>query len=146
MQSIKKAQLKDLNTLLDIENRVFNNDPFALSKSSFRYHLNKNEMFIIEVEDKIAGYILWLKRKEYYRLYSIAVDNSFQGLGLSSKLLEYSFEKLNNKKRFTLEVKTKNEKAIKLYEKYDFKVKKVLKDYYEENSGFCDGFLMEKFI
>ena len=139
MNIIKQAKLKDLNTLFVIENRVFNNDPFALSKSSFRYHLQKNIIFCIEVDEKIAGYILWLKRKDSYRLYSLAVDNDFQGLGLASKLLENSFENLKDKKRFTLEVKVKNEKAIKLYEKFGFKVKKVLKDYYED----CDGFLME---
>lgn len=139
MHTIRQANLNDLNTLFVIENRVFNNDPFALSKSSFRYHLQKNIIFGIEVDEKIAGYILWLKRKDSYRLYSLAVDNDFQGLGLASKLLENSFENLKDKKRFTLEVKVKNEKAIKLYEKFGFKVKKVLKDYYED----CDGFLME---
>jgi ribosomal protein S18 acetylase RimI-like enzyme len=90
-------------------------------------------------DEKIVGYILWLERKNYFRLYSLAIDINFQGLGIASKLLEYSFEKLRNK-NFSLEVKTKNIKAIKLYEKYGFKIKKVLKDYYEDS----DGYLMIK--
>ncbi|WP_323669809.1 GNAT family N-acetyltransferase [Aliarcobacter butzleri] len=80
-----------------------------------------------------------MERKNYFRLYSLAIDINFQGLGIASKLLEYSFEKLRNK-NFSLEVKTKNIKAIKLYEKYGFKIKKVLKDYYEDS----DGYLMIK--
>lgn len=138
---ITKAKLSDLTSLYNIEKEVFQNDPFALSKESFRYHISKNELYKIEVEDKIAGYILWLKRKNHYRLYSLAIGNSFQGLGLASKLLEYSFKNLKNKD-FSLEVKVNNEKAIKLYEKFGFKIRKKLLNYYENS----DGYLMYKRI
>lgn len=136
---IEKAKIEDLNFLLELENRVFNNDPFALSKSSFKYHILNNQIFKIVLDNQIAGYILWLKRKDYYRLYSLAVDSSFQGMGIASKLLEYSFNNLD-KDSYSLEVKVSNEKAIKLYEKFGFSIKKVLKDYYDE----CDGYLMRK--
>ena len=136
---IKKAKKENLKDLYDLEKKVFQNDPFALTKNAFRYHILKNNLYIFEKDEKIVGYILWLERKDYFRLYSLAVDSSFQGLGIASKLLEYSFEKIKNKK-FSLEVKTKNIKAIKLYEKYEFKIKKVLKDYYEDS----DGYLMIK--
>lgn len=136
---IKKAKKENLKDLYYLESRVFQNDSFALTKSAFRYHILKNNLYIFEKDEKIVGYILWLERKNYYRLYSLAVDSSFQGLGIASRLLEYSFEKLRNKD-FSLEVKIKNIKAIKLYEKYGFKIKKVLKDYYEDS----DGYLMIK--
>lgn len=136
---IKKAKKENLKDLYYLESRVFQNDSFALTKSAFRYHILKNNLYIFEKDEKIVGYILWLERKNYFRLYSLAIDINFQGLGIASKLLEYSFEKLRNK-NFSLEVKTKNIKAIKLYEKYEFKVKKVLKDYYEDS----DGYLMIK--
>ncbi|MDN5098834.1 GNAT family N-acetyltransferase [Aliarcobacter butzleri] len=136
---IKKAKKENLKDLYYLESRVFQNDSFALTKSAFRYHILKNNLYIFEKDEKIVGYILWLERKNYYRLYSLAVDSSFQGLGIASRLLEYSFEKLRNK-NFSLEVKIKNIKAIKLYEKYGFKIKKVLKDYYEDS----DGYLMIK--
>lgn len=136
---IKKAKKENLKDLYDLEKKVFHDDPFALTKSAFRYHILKNNLYIFEKDEKIVGYILWLERKNYFRLYSLAIDINFQGLGIASKLLEYSFEKLRNK-NFSLEVKIKNIKAIKLYEKYEFKVKKVLKDYYEDS----DGYLMIK--
>lgn len=136
---IKKAKKENLKDLYYLESRVFQDDPFALTKSAFRYHILKNNLYIFEKDEKIVGYILWLERKNYFRLYSLAIDINFQGLAIASKLLEYSFEKLRNKK-FSLEVKTKNIKAIKLYEKYGFKIKKVLKDYYEDS----DGYLMIK--
>ena len=138
---IQKANLSDVKALFDLEKELFPNDPFSLSKLSIRYHILRNSLYKIEIDNVIAGYILWLERKRYFRLYSLAISNDFQNKGLAKKLLEYSFEKLNEKnKDFTLEVKVSNTNAIKLYEKYDFKIKKVLKDYYEKE----DGYLMIK--
>ncbi|MDZ7820151.1 MAG: N-acetyltransferase [Aliarcobacter sp.] len=136
---INKANIEDLTSLYDIEREVFFNDPFSMSKSSIKYHILKNELYKIEIDGEIAGYILWLKRKKYYRLYSLAIANSFQNRGLAKKLIEYSFENLKDKD-FSLEVKVSNETAINLYKKFGFEIKKVLKDYYED----CDGYLMYK--
>ena len=138
---IEKAKIEDLKAVHDLEKELFPNDPFSLSKLSIRYHILRNRLYKIQIDNKIAGYVLWLERKKYFRLYSIAISNDFQNRGLAKKLLEYSFEKLNEEnKDFTLEVKVSNTNAIKLYEKYDFKIKKILKDYYEKE----DGYLMIK--
>ena len=136
---IEKANLEDLSPLYTIEREVFLNDPFSMSKNSIKYHILKNELYKIEIDGETAGYILWLKRKKYYRLYSLAIGNDFQNKGLAKRLLEYSFEKLKDKD-FSLEVKVSNEVAINLYKKFGFEIKKVLKDYYKD----CDGYLMYK--
>ncbi|MFA6789328.1 MAG: N-acetyltransferase [Arcobacteraceae bacterium] len=136
---IRQATLKDCNALYALEQEIFQNDPFALSKASFRYHLKKNSVFKMEINNKLAGYILWLPRKKYFRLYSLAVSKRFQNQGLAKCLLEYSLEHLKEK-FFSLEVKVSNLGAIKLYEKFGFKIKKVLKNYYDNE----DGYLMEK--
>ena len=136
---IRAANLEDLTSLYNIEREVFLNDPFSMSKSSIKYHILNNELYKIEIDGVAAGYILWLKRKKYYRLYSLAIGNSFQNRGLAKKLMEYSFENLKDKD-FSLEVKVSNETAINLYKKYGFEIKKVLKDYYEQG----DGYLMYK--
>lgn len=136
---IKQAKIEDLNFLYELENRVFPNDSFALSKNSFRYHILKNHLYVFKTDEKIVGYVLWLERKKYFRLYSLAVDADFQGLKIASKLLLYSFKNLKSKD-FSLEVKTQNIKALKLYEKFGFKIKKILKNYYKNE----DGYLMIK--
>lgn len=136
---IRSGSLGDLEGLIQVEQKVFFNDSFALSKQSMRYHLKNNIIYCIKIDEKIAGYILWLKRKTHYRLYSLAIDSSYQNQGYASKLLEYSFKHLKNKD-FSLEVKQNNQKAIKLYEKYGFKIAKNLPSYYDE----CDGFKMIK--
>lgn len=136
---ISKANVSDLLSLHNIEKEVFLNDPFSMSKNSLKYHILKNDLFKIEVDGFVAGYILWLERKKYYRLYSLAISSKFQNRGLAKKLLEYSFENLKDK-NFSLEVKVSNESAINLYKKFDFKINKNLEDYYENE----DGYLMIK--
>jgi ribosomal-protein-alanine N-acetyltransferase len=69
----------------------------------------------------------------------LAISKKFQNQGLAKRLLDYSFEHLKEKS-FSLEVKVSNTGAIKLYEKFGFKIKKVLQNYYENE----DGYLMEK--
>ncbi len=136
---IAKANLDDVEQLYKIENEVFKDDIFALSRTSFKYHILKNNLFTISFGKNIAGYILWLERKRYYRLYSLAISYKYRKKGLAKKLLDYSFKNLKNKD-FSLEVKSTNENAISLYKKYNFNIKKILKDYYKE----CDGYLMYK--
>lgn len=137
---IFKASSPDFANIEAIEKRVFENDPFALSKDSIKYHL-KNNLFFIAYENDIAlGYLLWLKRKEYFRLYSLAVLPEYRDKKVGSELLKYSFEELTCKKYFSLEVKQNNQKAIGLYEKFGFKIVKNLPNYYEDG----DGFLMRR--
>ncbi len=136
---ITQATPEDLNRLYDLEKEIFKNDTFALKKESIKYHLQRNIIYKIEVDNKLVGYILWLNRKKYFRLYSLAISKAYQNQGLAKQLLDYSFEHLKEKS-FSLEVKVSNIGAIKLYEKFGFKIKKVLQNYYENE----DGYLMEK--
>lgn len=132
---ITLATPDDVNLLYALEQETFPNDSFALSKVSMKYHLKRNIIYKIEVDNRIAGYILWLKRKKYFRLYSLAISKKFQNQGLAKKLLEYSLKHLESQS-FSLEVKVSNVPAIRLYEKFGFKVKKVLENYYENEDGY----------
>lgn len=136
---ITKALVSDTKELYILECSIFSKEEFGLSLASFYYHI-KNDLFVCKLDKKIVGYILWLKRKKYHRLYSLCVLDHFQGKGIASKLLEYSFDNLNFKS-FTLEVKNNNFTAINLYKKYGFEIKSVLKSYYPNNT---DGFKMVK--
>jgi ribosomal-protein-alanine N-acetyltransferase len=136
---IRKATKKDILFLLEIENEVFDQENFPLSKNSFYYHIRQNNLFVYIINAKVVAYILWLERKRYYRLYSIGVVQEYQGQKIAQKLLKYSFSFLKDK-YYTLEVKTTNQKAIQLYKKYGFQITKGLRDYYPD----CDGYLMMK--
>jgi len=131
---IEKSEISDLKALLQIEEELFYKDSSALSKRVFLYHIKRNTIFKVTIDKKIVAYILWLKRKEYYRLYSLAILKDYQSQGLGKALLEYSLNILD-KNIFELEVRVSNEKAIKLYEKFEFKKVKILKDFYDDEDG-----------
>ncbi|WP_321314541.1 N-acetyltransferase [Halarcobacter sp.] len=131
---ICKASKKDIKKLFEIENKIFKDDIMMMRLSSFYYHVEKNFLYKVEVDNQLVGYILWLKRKRFFRLYSLAVLEDFRKLGLATKLLDFSLEKLK-KKDLQLEVRVSNKKAINLYQKYGFKKVKILKRYYEDEDG-----------
>ncbi len=137
---ITKAKTKHVKELLKLENELFSNDDFPLSIGSFYYHIKRNNLFIYIQDNKIIGYILWLKRQKHYRLYSLGVSKNFRISGVAQSLLSYSFEHLKIPS-YTLEVKITNQSAIKLYEKNGFKIQKLLTDYYPNH---CDGYLMRR--
>ncbi len=138
---ISKASKENIKELLALENEVFDPSNFPISKPCFYYHLKNNYIYIYKINGTIAGYILWLKRKSYYRLYSLAVKPTFRGKSVASKLLEHSFLNLRDKQYYSLEVKEDNLKAIELYQKYDFKSVKLLKNYYPDMKN---AYRMEK--
>ncbi|MDR0407544.1 MAG: GNAT family N-acetyltransferase [Campylobacteraceae bacterium] len=133
--------------MLDIENKSFDDNSFAMSRQNFIYHIKKNTLFVYEEKSLVCGYILLLLRKnsKKIRVYSLAVDKSFMGLGIASKLLKKSFLYAleNSKNLIRLEVKINNTKAINLYKKYDFLHIKTLKSYYPDKS---DAFVMQKVL
>lgn len=137
---ITHATPNHLKALVRLENELFSKDDFPLSRGSFSYHIKKNDLFVFMYDEEVAGYILWLKRKKYYRLYSLGVSVQCRGRGVAQELLSYSFTRLNVQS-YTLEVKTTNLSAISLYEKFGFAKQKILKGYYPNNR---DGYLMRR--
>ncbi len=137
---IAQATSKDARVLWHLEQEIFDIHNFPLSLASFYYHIKRNRVFLYRIENQIAGYCLWLKPKHSMRLYSLGVSPHFRNKGVAKKLLEYSLAHLNTP-CFTLEVRCDNHEAIALYERYEFKILKLLKGYYPNE---MDGYKMVK--
>lgn len=139
---IKKASLSDGVKLYKLENTLFDQKNYPLSRSSFRYHILNNLLLVFEIEDKIAGYILMLVKRKDAKLYSIGVDKCYRGKKIAYKLLKKALIELKASgfKRVLLEVRIDNEAAISLYEKAGFNTIKKLNSFYLDG---CDAYLME---
>lgn len=133
--TIEKAYAYDVQALNQIEQEVFANEPFALSQASFYYHVKKGLLYKAVLDGVIVGYILWLRRTASYRLYSLAIKPEYRGQNIASELISESLKTLD-KKVFTLEVRKSNSKAIALYEKFGFQIKKELNSYYDNEDGW----------
>ncbi|NVJ53334.1 MAG: GNAT family N-acetyltransferase [Campylobacteraceae bacterium] len=130
---ISVATKNDIKKLYEIESTVFKDDIFALKFHCFYYHIKNSIVYKVKIGE-VVGYILWLKRKSFFRLYSLAILDKYQGLGLASSLIKYSLKNLE-KKSLQLEVRVSNKKARILYKKFGFEEVKILKKYYKNEDG-----------
>lgn len=102
--------------------------------------LNPNETIYIYKENNInKGFIHIQNGLDIIDLLNIIVKPEFQNQGIGSILLKYIIDNKQDKK-IMLEVRSKNINAIKLYQKYDFKIINIRKNYYKND----DAIIMER--
>ncbi|WP_163280605.1 GNAT family N-acetyltransferase [Campylobacter fetus] len=126
---IQTADNKDINELTNLETAIFDKLNFPLSKASFRYHIKRNLILKCVDDNKILGYILVLTSFKIPRIYSLGVSEQARGKGVGAALLGDICSKFKN---LRLEVRKDNTGAIKLYEKFGFKTKKLILAYYDD--------------
>lgn len=127
--TIQPANNKDINELANLETSIFDKLNFPISKASFRYHIKRNLILKYVDEGEILGYILVLTSFKIPRIYSLGVSLQARGKGVGSALLGDICSKFKN---LRLEVRKDNIGAIKLYEKFEFKNKKLIRAYYDD--------------
>lgn len=103
-------------------------------------NLNSNETIYIYKENNInKGFIHIQNGLDIIDLLNIIVKPEYQNQGIGSVLLKYIIDNKQDKK-IMLEVRSKNINAIKLYQKYDFKIINIRKNYYKGD----DAIIMER--
>lgn len=132
---LRAACEKDLDALLEIEQRCFDGD--RLSRRSFRNFIRGTNAFIVVAERAaIIGYGLLLKRSNSRtaRIYSLAVLPQDHCQGVAKKLLQrcedYALDA--GCERIILEVRKDNTAAIRLYEHQGYRWFGRRRDYYED--------------
>lgn len=98
-------------------------------------NLNPNETIYIYKENNInKGFIHIQNGLDIIDLLNIIVKSEYQNQGIGSVLLKYIIDNKQDKK-IMLEVRSKNINAIKLYQKYDFKIINIRKNYYKDDNA-----------
>ncbi|MDQ1245631.1 MAG: hypothetical protein QG565_1972 [Campylobacterota bacterium] len=139
---IKKASDCDIKRLCELEKKLFSKENFPLSYGSFRYHVKNNMLYLFEIDGSVAGYVLVLVKRRDAKLYSIGVDKTHRGKKIANELLSFVTKELSlmGFEKLLLEVRIDNDKAISLYKKSGFKIKKTIKEFYGDG---CDAYLMQ---
>jgi ribosomal-protein-alanine N-acetyltransferase len=105
-----------------------------LTKSQIANH------FVARINGHIVGFAGFWMIYDEANIVNIVVHPSFRNLGIGTKLLYTILKnaKEKNAKFATLEVRASNTIAIKLYEKFGFKLIAIRKKYYEnpEEDGY----------
>jgi len=122
---IREMRPSDLPQVLEIE-RISFSTPWDIN--SFRYELNHKDT-ILKVaifDNKIIGYVCIRTILDVTHILNIAVLPEFRHRGIASMLLRAALDELSLVRQdinmVTLEVRESNTAAIKLYEKFGFKI------------------------
>lgn len=133
---IRRARLRDLDSLIELEHRVFATD--RLSRRSLRHLLASPsaEVLVAEEAGRFAGTAVALFRtgSALARLYSLAVAPHMAGRGIASMLLDAVENRARARKcrAIRLEVHQSNRRAISRYRKSGYRKFGRYPGYYED--------------
>jgi [ribosomal protein S18]-alanine N-acetyltransferase len=87
------------------------------------------------LEDGVmVGYLVCSRYDTVWHLMNVAVEPHRQHHGIATILLEHLFEQADKpSEQYTLEVRTSNEGAIRLYERFGFRAAGRRRAYYHDN-------------
>lgn len=133
ISKLTKEEVQEVTQLGTILNPNF-------SKLFHIENLNPNEtIYIYKENNNVKGFIHTQNGLDIIDLLNIIVKPEYQNQGIGSVLLKYIIDNKQSKK-IMLEVRSKNINAIKLYQKYDFKIINIRKNYYKDD----DAIIMER--
>ncbi len=130
---IRRLTYADLPQVIAIERRAF---PTPWSLAMFVLELSKPSGICLAalLDDRIVGYLVCSRYDTVWHVMNVAVDVNLLRQGIASTLLERLFDMADKpNEQYTLEVRTSNEAAIRLYERFDFRAAGRRHAYYHDN-------------
>jgi [ribosomal protein S18]-alanine N-acetyltransferase len=130
---IRPLAYADLPQVIAIERRAF---PTPWSLAMFVLELSKpSGICLAALEDGvIVGYLVCSRYDTVWHLMNVAVDPVRQRQGIASALLVRLFDQADKpSEQYTLEVRTSNDAAIRLYERFGFRPAGRRRAYYHDN-------------
>ena len=135
---IRKAKIDDIPSLVNIEKVVFEQ---SLGESFLYDEFLLNPFahyFVYEINKTVVAYIGYRAIDDQSEMMNFCVDPIYQNKKIGSELLVYTMDYLKklNIKTILLEVRVSNEKAMKMYEKFGFKISHKRDKYYGNEDAY----------
>ena len=136
---IRPATAGDLDAVECVERRSFPEGE-AFTRRQLRYLLThaQGASYAATRDGAVVGYISLLMRRtaQNLRIYSVAVDPAARGCGAGQALLDaaIALARRLGLREVTLEVRTDNDSAIRLYARNGFRPGKLLRGYYPDGT------------
>ena len=131
---IRRLTYADLPQVIAIERRAF---PTPWSLAMFVLELSKpSGVCLAAVEGgTVVGYCICSRYDTVWHIMNVAVDPAQRRRGIATALLNELFERVGDADaaRFTLEVRTSNTGAMRLYELHGFRAAGIRRRYYQDN-------------
>ena len=138
---ISRVEKDDIETIIDLENRVFKH---TLGRDIIYGDIScQNALYLKMIEkQKMIGYISIRINLNKAEMLNFVIEPNYQNQGYGKKLLNCAFKELIKigVKSIILEVREYNDNAIKFYEKNGFKKLLIRKNYYDD----CDAIVYIK--
>ncbi|TKJ18628.1 MAG: hypothetical protein CEE42_16270 [Promethearchaeota archaeon Loki_b31] len=138
---INTVSIKDIDEIFRLESNTFKKDAF--SKNSILNLIINNTFFFKLINDdisnEIVGFIIIIQdREDRVNLINLVISKQYQNKGYGSHLLKYTLNKIkemNNIEVIVLNVNSKNEVAIWLYQKFGFRIAEKIENYYRQKKN-----------
>jgi len=129
---LRRLAYSDLPSVLAIERRSFGT-PWSLAM--FVLELSKPSRICLAAvrDDRLIGYLVCSRYADVWHLMNIAVHPEVRREGVARSLLEQLFTEAGDDARYTLEVRTSNQGAIAMYERFGFRRAGHRRRYYHDN-------------
>src|SRR5918996_122189 len=130
---IRRLTYPDLPQVIAIERRAF---PTPWSLAMFVLELSKPSGICLAalIDERLVGYLVCSRYDTVWHVMNVAVGEPLLRQGLASTLLERLFDMADKpNEQYTLEVRTSNEAAIRLYERFGFRAAGRRRAYYHDN-------------
>ena len=130
---IRRLTYADLPQVIAIERRAF---PTPWSLAMFVLELSKPSGICLTAlsDDRVVGYLVCSRYDVVWHVMNVAVDPVRRREGIATAMLEHLFAQADKPgEQYTLEVRTSNDPAIALYERFGFQSAGVRPGYYHDN-------------
>lgn len=144
---MRDATTLDIPSLLSIENALFQDEAWSreVFESEFALLGTTRTYRVMEENKEIVAYFGLAIVDDTADITTIAVKADFQGRGIGTKLMKeiLGIAASKNLRKIMLEVKPENLAAISLYQKFNFEVIGLRRNYYGPSK---DALTMQKLV
>jgi [ribosomal protein S18]-alanine N-acetyltransferase len=130
---IRRLTYADLPQVISIERRAF---PTPWSLAMFVLELSKPSGISLAamLDGRLVGYLVCSRYDTVWHVMNVAVDDRLRRGGIATSMLDRLFELADKPgEQYTLEVRTSNDAAIRLYERFGFRASGRRRAYYHDN-------------
>jgi ribosomal-protein-alanine N-acetyltransferase len=129
---LRRLSYSDLPAVLAIERRSFTT-PWSLAMFVLELSKPSGICLAATLDDRLVGYLVCSRYADVWHLMNVAVSPDRRRQAVATTLLRRMFEEAGADARVTLEVRTSNQGAIAMYERFGFRAAGHRRGYYHDN-------------
>jgi len=133
---VRRFQPADFSGVIAVEREQFSeHDPYMYMTL---YEMNEDTFFVADHRGAVVGFVVGISTIDEYgvcgRVFSIAMREAYQGLGIGTELMKRVVSEFHRKNigRITLEVRRQNVGGMRFYQRLGFTIARIEDGYYSD--------------